>query len=256
MIDSHCHLDLEPLGSQVPALLADCAREGITDLVMPGLNPDQWQRLGELSRLDSEVRLHRAVGLHPWWVETTPVDLTTLRELLLASVSSAVAIGECGLDGGIATDMVRQEAYFQVHLEVADECNKPLIVHAHRAHNAILRMLNRHRLPAGGVIHGFSGSTELAQQYWRRGFLLGIGGTITYPRALKTRHAVQAMPSEALLLETDAPDMPLSGQQGRANSPLNLPKVADMLAVLRGESTAEVSGYTSANAASLFSLSR
>ena len=105
-----------------------------------------------------------------------------------------------------------------------------------------------------GVLHGFSGSEQLGQEYIRRGFLLGIGGSITYPRANKTRKAVAALPLSSLVLETDAPDMPLLGFQGEANLPERLPLIARALAELKGISFDELVQHTTENAKDCFHL--
>src|SRR5690606_13153989 len=130
-----------------------------------------------------------------------------------------------GLDANIDASMALQLLVLRAQLEVAAKCDKPVILHCVKAHNQLLEALDTSGVKRG-VIHAFSGSSELAEQYWRRGFYLGIGGTITYERALKTRRAVQQLPLEALLLETDAPDMPMAGKQGERNSPEYLPEVA------------------------------
>ena len=93
--------------------------------------------------------------------------------------------------------------------------------------------IKQQKFTNGGVIHGFSGSEQQALEWIRLGFYIGVGGTITYPRAQKTRTTVARLPLEWVVLETDAPDMPLSGYQGQANSPLQLPLVAQALAQLR-----------------------
>ena len=98
----------------------------------------------------------------------------------------------------------------------------------------------RSRMPGGGVIHAFSGSLHQAEAFWQLGFRLGIGGVISYERANKTREAIRAMPLEALLLETDAPDMPLQGRQGEINTPASLPTIARLLAQLRQQPLVDV----------------
>jgi len=128
----------------------------------------------------------------------------------------------------------------------------PLVVHCRKAHNELLRELNKTSLPAGGVIHAFTGSYEMACDYVSRGFYLGVGGSITYPRAQKTRDALARISLEYLVLETDAPDMPLSGYQGQRNTPLQLPAIAQSLAGLHGVSMQTVAAITAANARKLF----
>lgn len=231
-----------------------CRQQGIGQLLIPAVAPQCWAQTRALAH--SAEGLYWAAGLHPWWVAEatmTPAQLARALTLALAD-PRCVAVGECGLDGAIATDMALQESYLHAQLAVAEASAKPLILHAHRAHARLQPLLKQYRLPAGGVIHGFSGSAELARSYWNMGFCLGIGGTITYPRAAKTRAAVQALPAAALLLETDAPDMPLAGRQGQPNSPLLLPAVGACLAQLRGEVPAAIARQTTANACRLFQL--
>ena len=254
MIDSHCHLDFEPLDAN-EALLSRCAQAGLTDIVVPGVLPSQWSRVREISTRSRTVRIHASAGLHPCWIGRNVLSAKIFAQTLADNLDGCVAIGECGLDGSIPTEMATQEAWLGIHLQMACELGKPLILHGHKAHNELLRLLTRYRPAAGGVIHAFAGSLELARQYWRLGFYIGVGGTITYDRARKTRSAIGAMPLESLVLETDAPDMPLCGAQGQPNSPLQLPKVADCLAVLKAVSLASIVEQTDANAQRLFKLS-
>ncbi len=120
--------------------------------------------------------------------------------------------------------------------------------------NETLQLLARLKPAGGGVIHGFTGSLDLARQYWALGFYLGVGGSITYPRANKTRQALASMPLESLLLETDAPDMPLNGFQGTPNSPLKIVNIAQALAALRTETIEDIARQTTENAHQLFNL--
>ena len=168
--------------------------------------------------------------------------------------SKAVAVGECGLDGSIDASIESQLPILQWQVELACEQQLPLVLHGHRAHNPLLQLLSRSKPKAGGVIHGFSGSYELAQQYWRLGFYIGVGGTITYERAAKTRAAVARMPLESLVLETDAPDMPLQGFQGQPNSPLRLAQVAATLAELKNTPVDDIRQATEQNTRRLFHL--
>ncbi len=258
LIDSHCHFDLAAFDGRREALLDECHQQGLEALIVPGLEPQQWLRLQQLlgSHQASPCRLYAAAGLHPWWVKDCPLTPAQVQASLAQQLTAGewVALGETGLDGSIDCPMERQQAYLSVQLTLATDLNKPLILHAHQAHNPLLQLLSRYRPPAGGVIHAFSGSPEIAQQYWRLGFYLGVGGTITYGRAHKTRRALATMSLDALLLETDAPDMPLSGCQGQPNSPVQLPLVAQCLAELQGLPLARVQQQTTANTRQLFGL--
>lgn len=263
MIDSHCHLDFDSFNGDRDHLLQQCYSAGIEAIVVPGIEPHQWQRLQQLKQAQRHTgaiasSLYLAAGLHPWWVDQVGVSPQILQQLLRQQLEQQqqqwVAIGECGLDGAIECSMARQEAFFEVQLQLAQETGLPLIVHGHKAHQQVIRWLKKFTLPGGGVIHAFSGSRELAQQYWQLGFYIGVGGTISYDRATKTRAAISAMPLESLLLETDAPDMPLSGFQGERNSPLQLLRVAECLADLKSVDVERVSEQTSCNCRHLFGL--
>ncbi|MGH1372660.1 MAG: TatD family hydrolase [Cellvibrionaceae bacterium] len=257
MIDSHCHFDFDAFDGQRDKVLLQCAELGVDGLVVPGVEPSQWDRSAELiAKQKSACQLYAAFGMHPWWLSSltlTQHQFTSKLDTILTQ-KNAIAIGECGLDGSIETDVERQQAVFEWQLQLACDRKLPLIIHAHRAHNDVIRLLSRYRPQAGGVIHGFSGSEVLAQQYWRLGFYLGVGGTITYPRANKTRMAITQLPLEALVLETDAPDMPLHGAQGQPNSPIRLPQIAGELARLRELPVEVVMSQTASNTRKLFSL--
>lgn len=257
MIDSHCHFDFDVFDGHREQVLRQCVDLGIEAMVIPGVDPLQWDRAIKLHQTHgSDCRWWLAFGVHPWWLESLTLDPIELIVILNDYIArhDAIAIGECGLDGSIDVPIERQQLFFEAQLQLACDRKLPLIIHAHRAHNDVLRLLARYRPCAGGVIHGFSGSLELAQQYWRLGFYLGVGGTITYPRAKKTRTAFAQLPLESLLLETDAPDMPLSGQQGEPNSPTQLSNVANSLAQLRNMSVESVKQQTVLNTRRLFSL--
>lgn len=257
LIDSHCHFDFEVFDKHRQQTLKECVDLDIDGIVIPGIEPTQWNRLIQLQNAHtSGCHLWIALGVHPWWQGSVTLSEVEFKSQLAEQLerSSAVAIGECGLDGSIEASVDSQQPIFEWQLQIACEFNKPLIIHAHRAHNQVMRLLARYRPPAGGAIHGFSGSLELAQQYWRLGFYIGVGGTITYSRAQKTRQAIAQLPLESLLLETDAPDMPLQGYQGQVNSPVQLARVAATLAQLRGLSEAEVKLATAENTRRLFSL--
>ncbi|MBM7093262.1 TatD family hydrolase, partial [Streptomyces sp. S12] len=164
------------------------------------------------------------------------------------------AVGECGLDYYIeGLDRDAQSFYFDGQLEFAREFDLPLIVHARHAVDAVIAAIRR----VGGlrgVVHSYSGSEEQAQQLWKQGFLLGLGGPVTYERAQRLRRIAATMPLEFLLLETDAPDQPDAGIRGQRNEPARLAEVCATIAQLRGVSAQEVAQATSANARRLFGL--
>lgn len=252
LIDSHCHFDFEAFDADREAVWRDCRARGLTGLIVPGTDPVQWQRARDLSH--SRDGIWFSVGLHPWWLGCAAGQDWEAPLAALLQDPKCVALGECGLDKLIDTPMAEQERLLTRQLELAREWDKPAILHCVKAHNPLIRLLKQHPLPRGGVVHAFTGSTEIAETYWKMGFRLGVGGSITYPRARKTRAAVAVLPEQALLLETDAPDMPLAGRQGERNSPQYLEVIARELADLRQVSVEQISRQTSVNARQLFGL--
>ncbi|MBB3169548.1 TatD family hydrolase [Simiduia aestuariiviva] len=248
--DSHCHLDLPELHAQAHNHWAAAREAGVQRVLIPGVDPAQWASAEQLA-----VQLpgaYWAAGVHPWWVGAqTQAPEMIMHRLREALTRGAIAVGECGLDGAIDVPMGAQQSWLRPQLEVAADLTLPVILHVHRAHNPILAMLKP--FPhLRGVVHGFSGSIELALQYIKRGFLLGIGGVVSYPRASKTRAAVAALPQGSFLLETDAPSMPVFGSQGEINTPSQLLKIANSVAELRGESLAQLHAHTERAAQELF----
>lgn len=249
-IDSHCHLDFDVFRHDRDLILASCADAGVSKILMPGVSPEQWERAADLCSNHQE--LVYAVGLHPWWLnKTKELEVIAQDFLRHVVVNKCVAIGECGLDCNIDVPLEQQLAVFNWHLKQAQKLAKPVIIHSVKAHHHTLGALQN--FPGvRGVVHAFSGSYETGMAYWEKGFYLGIGGTISYERAHKTRNAVAKLPLEALLLETDAPDMPLQGKQGSRNTPENLPLVAQILAHLKNRTIDTVATQTSANFQQLF----
>lgn len=254
--DSHCHFDFAAFDSDRELIWRECNALEIAHLIIPGVAPEQWPVAAGIAQQYRNI--YFGVGLHPWWVsDNVAADyLVDARQRLEKNLAQekCVAIGECGLDAVIATPIQLQQQVLDIHLQLAQQISKPLIIHCRKAHNELLVQLKAYDLPAGGVIHGFSGSYELAASYWDMGFRLGIGGTITYERANKTRTAVKKLPLDALLLETDAPDMPLSGKQGERNSPAHIIDIAQMLADLRGEPLEKIAAQTTLNSRTLFKI--
>ncbi len=165
-----------------------------------------------------------------------------------------MAIGEIGLD------LYREDPRFDIQARVLDaqlalakRYDLPVILHSRRTHDKLAMHLKRHNLPRTGVVHGFAGSLQQAQRFIALGYKIGVGGTITYPRASKTRDVMAQLPLSALLLETDAPDMPLNGYQGQPNRPERVAAVFSELCALRSESPDDLASTLHANALDLFS---
>ncbi len=166
-----------------------------------------------------------------------------------------MAIGEIGLD--LYRDdpqFDKQQRFLEAQLKLAKAYQLPVILHSRRTHDKLAQILRRYDLPRRGVVHGFAGSLQQAQAFIKLGYAIGIGGTITYERASKTRQTVAQLPLSSLLLETDAPDMPLQGFQGQPNRPERARQVWEVLCSLREESPEEIADALWHNSQQLFQL--
>lgn len=253
MIDSHCHLDFTAFDADRQAQIDLAVSKGISDFIIPGVKATQWPALIRLCQ--RTPALHFALGLHPYFLtDYQPDNLTLLDSLLQQHQSAVVAVGEIGIDLAIDVDQSLQEKLFCAQLALAKQYKLPVIVHHRKSHHRIMHCLKATKFDQGGVLHAFSGSLQQAQHYLDMGFKLGIGGTITYPRAVKTRDTVRQLPLEAFVLETDSPDMPMMGRQGLRNSPVYLEQVRDCLADLLGMDSHCVERQTDNNVRRLFKL--
>lgn len=251
LVDTHCHLDAPEFDPDRAEVLVRARAAGVRQQVVPAITAASWPKLHQVCR--AEAGLFPAYGLHPMYLaEHRPSHLAALREWIVRE--RPVAVGECGLDHFVeGLDHASQDRYFDAQLALARDFDLPLIVHARRAVDAVITAIRRIG-GLRGVVHSFSGSPEQARQLWRRGFLLGLGGPVTYERAQRLRTLAATMPIEYLLLETDAPDQPDAGIRGQRNEPGRLPRMLDAIARLRGDDPASVAAATTANARRLFGL--
>ncbi|KGK42846.1 hypothetical protein LH51_04095 [Nitrincola sp. A-D6] len=254
LFDSHCHLDFAVFDAQREALMQQALAEGIDRILVPGVTADDFERVLSLRQHWPE-QLVVALGLHPCFIEQHSKHCVERLAEALQREADIVAVGEIGLD--FRADMAPAEVQvmlLQQQLDLARQHDLPVILHVVKAHERMLSLLKRYRLAAGGVVHAYSGSIEQAREYAKLGFRLGIGGTISYPKARRQRQLAAELPLEWMLLETDAPDMPLYGFIDQPNSPLQVLRVAQQLASLRDMSVDQVAEQTLANAMTLFRL--
>ena len=286
MIDSHCHLNLTPLGSNLTEVLQQAKQNGVRRIMVPGITPASWKVLSSYNSQPycDMLPIDTAIGLHPYFLPKERDEIPPLLKQFEEAVAGAVvntkeslsvgegalpnakgcssnaqgffsAIGETGLDGHIPVDMNVQKQVLHAHLDIADSFGLPVILHHRKSHHLLLEALKASSFKGRGVVHAFSGSTDVAKRYIDKGFCLGIGGTITYERAKKTRDTVTYLlrhHPESILLETDAPDMPMSGRQGQPNMPHYLKDVVAALSGLSDIEPDEIKTITSANYARLF----
>ncbi len=246
LFDSHCHLDLPAFDADRAEVLGRARAAGVVEMVVPGVSAAGWPGLLELCR--AEPGLHPALGLHPLFSHEE-ADLERLRETVKRE--RPAAIGEIGLDFHEGdTDRDRQQALFEAQLALAVEYELPVILHVRKAHDQVLAALRRHPLP-GGIAHAFNGSMQQAQAYIDLGFRLGFGGMLTYERSTRLRRLAAELPLEAIVLESDAPDMSPAAHRGGRNSPEYLPEVLTALAAIRPEPIEELAARTTLNSRSL-----
>ena len=251
LIDSHCHLDAGEFDEDRAAVIARARAAGVAMQVVPAVTAASWPKLREVCQ--QAPGLYPAYGLHPMFLdEHRPEHLHALRDWI--ERERPCAIGECGLDYfAEGLDVQAQETFFAGQLQLAREFDLPVIVHARRAVDAVIAAIRRVGA-LRGVVHSFSGSPQQAAQLHRLGFLIGLGGPLTYERAQRLQRVVRDMPLEQLLLETDAPDQPDADIRGQRNEPARLPAIAARVAQLRGVAIEQVCQATTDNARRLFRL--
>lgn len=251
LVDSHAHLDAPEFDDDRDAVLARARAAGVTRQIVPAVNATGWPKLRDLCARESG--LLPAYGLHPMYLDDhREADLESLRTWI--EREQPVAVGECGLDFFVeGLDPARQALFFDGQLRLARDFGLPLVVHARRAVDQVMAAIRRFG-PLRGVIHSYPGSADQAKRLFDLGFLVGIGGPVTYERANRLRTLAATLPIECLLLETDAPDQPDSDHRGQRNEPARLVRVLETVAALRGMSPSDLAAATTANAERLFRL--
>jgi TatD DNase family protein len=254
LIDTHTHLDFPDFDADRTALLAESRALGVRRMVVLGVYQGNWQRVWDLVQSDPD--LHAAFGLHPVYLDQhQPGDLLELGDWLtrLAGHRQLCAVGEIGLDYFIETlDRERQQALFDAQLQLAVDFDLPALIHVRRSHAAVIATLKRFRLKRAGIIHAFAGSKEEAREYIKLGFKLGLGGAATWPQALRMHRVLAELPLDAVVLETDSPDMAPVMFAGQRNSPAHLPDICAALAHIMGISPEQLAAVSTANAREVF----
>ena len=262
-IDTHCHLDAAEFDADRDAVREAARQAGVTRCVIPAVHAAHWPQVARLAERHGDAY---ALGIHPLYVpQAQEADVLALDRALTERRDDPrlVAVGEIGLDffvPELCTPPMRERQWFfyTAQLKLAQKHGLPVILHVRRSADLLLKGLRQCPV-VSGIAHAFNGSTQQAQAFVDLGFALGFGGTLTYERSLQLRHLASELPLSALVLETDAPDIPpqwlyqtakqraLGVPQGR-NSPAELPRIAQVLAGLRGLSLADLAVATCANA--------
>lgn len=257
-IDSHCHLDAAEFDADRQAVRDSARSAGVGLCVVPAVEAANFDTVRVLAHTHGDVY---ALGIHPLYTPKAQAqDLQTLDQQLHfhRSDKRLVAVGEIGLDGWVpGLDMATQQRFYTAQLQLARQHRLPVILHVRRSADLLLKGL-RHTPVQGGIAHAFNGSLQQARQFIDLGFKLGFGGALTYERALQLRRLATELPLDALVLETDSPDIPphwlyvtaaqreAGVAQGR-NTPDQVPRIAQLLADLRGVSLEEVQWVTTRN---------
>lgn len=248
-IDTHCHLDAAEFNGKGEQIALSAKRLGVHSIIVPAVccaNFDHVEQLGKFGGY--------ALGIHPIYVpKASEDDLTFLRSSVEHAISNPhfVAIGEIGLDyflPELCTSTMREKQihFFREQLRIARDFDMPVLLHVRRSVDHILKNLRQISV-ISGIAHAFNGSEQQAAMLIKLGFKLGFGGAMTYPRALQIRRLASRLPLTSIVLETDAPDIAPHWIYAEQNSPEQLPRIATVLAELRGITLTELSNTTNAN---------
>ncbi|MCY7314152.1 MAG: TatD family hydrolase [Rubrivivax sp.] len=258
-IDTHCHLDAPEFTADHAAAVMRARTAGVQQMVLPAVDAAHFD---SVRRLAHQHGLAYALGIHPLCVaDAQDGDLDRLQQVLQQHRDDPrlVAVGEIGLDHFVpGLDRALQERYYLAQLKLARDAGLPVILHVRRSADMLMKGLRRIDA-AGGIAHAFNGSAQQAALFVERGFRLGFGGALTFERALQIRELARTLPDPAVVLETDAPDIPphwlyrsaaerVDGTGQARNEPAQLPRIGAELAALRGVDVPTLAALTTANA--------
>lgn len=252
IFDTHAHYDDEAFDEDRESLLQGMKQNGVDCIVNIGANMQTSRNTVALT--EQYDFIYGAVGVHPSDVyDMTEADLETLREW--SRLDKIVAIGEIGLDYHYPdTDKALQQKWFIRQLQLAREEKLPVVIHSRDAAADTLAIMQEHGRELGGVIHCFSYTKEMAAEYLKMGYYIGIGGVLTFKNAKKLVEAVEVIPPERLVLETDAPYLAPDPYRGKRNESAYLTYVAQKLAQIKGVSYEEIVAQTAKNAKAMYRM--
>lgn len=249
-IDSHCHINFPELADNLDGILANMRANQVSTALCVSVDLEKFPQI--LSMAEQHDNIYASVGVHPdYELEDEPTQSQLVR---LAHHPKVVAIGETGLDYfRLQGDLEWQRTRFRTHIRAAVECNKPLIIHTRSASSDTLRLMQEegaHR--AGGVMHCFTESLEVALAAIEMNFYISFSGIVTFKKALEIKEVASRIPLERMLIETDSPYLAPVPFRGKLNQPSYVKHVAEEIAKLRGITVEEVGEATSANFSRLF----
>ncbi len=255
IVDSHCHLDAldyENLHADIADVVEKAARREVKHLLAVGVTLSRFEQMYD--KLQSVANVSLACGVHPLDLDDEPFD--SARLLRLAMDKKVVAIGETGLDYYYSEqNKTLQQAVFAQQIQIANQLNKPLIVHTRCAREDTLALLQEHQAQkCGGVLHCFTENWEMAKQALDMGFYISISGIITFKNAQALREVVCQVPSDRLLVETDSPYLTPVPYRGKQNQPAYVREVCEYVAALKGMDVEQFAQITTQNFERLFKI--
>jgi TatD DNase family protein len=252
LVDSHCHLDFDDFRDRLPEVLANMARAGVSHALCISVTLGDFPRV--LALAERHANLFATVGVHPDYPDEGAVQTEEL--VRLADHPKVVAIGETGLDyyrlGG---DLEWQRERFRAHIRAARACGKPLVVHTRSAAADTLRIMREEGAgEAGGVMHCFTETLDVARAAMELGFHVSFSGIVTFKNASDLREVAKALPLDRILVETDAPYLAPVPHRGKVNEPAYVRHVAEAVAAIRGLTLDVLADATTTNFFRLFHL--
>jgi TatD DNase family protein len=252
-VDSHCHINFPELASKLPDVLESMVKNRVTHALCIGVNLPELP--GVLQLAADHPNIYASVGVHPDYEDTPEPSIETLTEL--SRRDKVVAIGETGLDYfRVSGDLEWQRARFRTHIRAARECGKPLVIHTRSAAADTLAIMREEQAAeAGGVMHCFTESWEVAQGALDLGFHISFSGIVTFKNAQEIKDVARRVPLDRMLIETDSPYLAPVPFRGKLNEPAYVRYVAEEIARLRDMPLEEVAAVTSGNFFRLFGVS-
>ena len=256
IIDTHTHIDFKDFDKDRDEVIRNAFNSGISDIIVSATTADRWPLIKKICVKHDDI-CRPAYGLHPMFMNTHNLDEDLLKLESWMKINKAVAISEIGLDYYIEeadhSHRKKQEMLFVAQCEIASSHNLPVIIHARKSLDIVLKHLRKFPSLRGSV-HSFSGSYQQAKQLIDLGFYLSFGGPVTYNRATRLHNVLQSIPLSALLVETDSPDQPDVKHHSKRNEPSYIHSVIEKISELKGVNKKIIAEETTKNAIKLFDL--
>lgn len=251
LIDSHIHLDDERFNGDRDQLIQQAEHSGINQFILPAVSAARFNAVKDIAASKPSVKY--ALGLHPYYIDQhQQSDLSELADEL--KFAEVIGVGECGLDYYLKDlDKQRQLYFFEAQVELAKAFDLPLILHVRGAVDAVFKVLKKQQY-FKAVMHSYNGSIEQTKAIIEAGIYLGFGPAVCNPRATKLKALLEFVPIAHMMLETDAPDQPFYDKSGELNLPVDLLRVNNEIAAIKGMQSDELARQTTINTQHLFNL--